>query len=365
VPREWSTDLEEIHQAYRRRDTLDLYLNDDSELHLSRGSVTRSLVSYENVIRSVSDLRGTIDAGVDRVTINCQNVDSLLGFNLASNLRLLDYAIADYGRIYQSERNLSLKEDIPEFFRGVLANAECDEQNISFEFIDTLESLGSIVASRSLSPLSAWRSLNGIEVTAAATVTNPKTRADFIANGKEWEFGGWEFFEEPVSNLPGTGGNDGGTGTGTCFPGHTKIWTPRGEFSFSEIDDRFQNGINSIYSFNPHTGEVEIDEIEEIFIHQSSGYFTLEFEHREVDVTREHPFLIDWGLFRPADGFNRLDTTKIFLTESKTWVNSRLLKIKWNSDLKETVFNCRVKKNGTYFANGCAVHNSKIPEIEL
>lgn len=364
MPRDWSEDLQEIHQAYRRRDTLVLYLSDDSTLYLSRGNVTRGLIAYNNAISSVDDLRTSIESSIDRITINCQNVDSLLGFQLASNLRLLDYAVAEYGRIYQSLRNPSLLEDIPQMFRAVLANAEVNETRMSFEVIVDYESLGSIIASRSLSPLSAWRGLNGIEVTAAGTVTNPKTRLDFIANGKEYEFGGWEFFEEPASNLPGTGGNPGGGGSGTCFTRDTKIWTPSGEIAFTELKDRFDKGVRSIVSFNPQTGEIENDEIEEIFVHQVNGFYTLDFQHGKVNVTPEHPFFVDFDSFKIADKFTRLDTTKImaiglYPIGSLRWIDSKLLSIKWNSDIPTTVYNCRVKKNQTYFANKCGVHNSK------
>lgn len=368
MPRDWSANLQEIHKAYQRRDTLVLYLADNTTKFLARGAVTRGLTAYENVIASVDSLRQTIDAGVDRLTVTCQNVDSLLGFNVASNLRLLDYALAEYGRIYQSVRNPVLKEDVPQIFRSVLANAEVSETRIRFEIIADYESLGSIVAARALSPRCWAVFKNGVECTSTAnTTTCPKTRSACIKRGKEWEFLGWEFFEEPASNLPGTGGNEGGTGTGTlpCFLGETRIATPNRDWTFKEIKDRFDLGLRSILSFNPTTGEVEKDEIEEIFTHRVTGYFTLEFDHGYVNVTPEHPFLTDWDVFKPADGFTRLDTTKIYSRDGRGWHDSRLRAIKWNSDVDEIVYNCRVKKNRTYFANDCGVHNSKQIEVQV
>lgn len=152
MPRDWSTDLQEIHQAYKRRDTLDLYLADNTVLHLSRGHVERDLgekvgiVVYDNWIRSVEDLRSSIEQSIDRITIKCQNVDSQLGFKLASDLRLLDFAVADYGKIYQSLTNPALIEDIPQVLRGVLSNAEVDEQNFKVELIVDYDSMGRIIA---------------------------------------------------------------------------------------------------------------------------------------------------------------------------------------------------------------------------
>lgn len=356
--RNQSANLTEIFKNYRRRDSLDLYLNDGEALHLSRGAITRGNIEYKNWIRSIEEMRTSIDAGVDRVTVNCQNVDSLLGFNLASNLRLLDYATADVGKQYQSMTNPALVEDIPQLFRSVLANAEAGEKTISFEVIADYESLGSIIASRSLSPLSPWRSLNGIEVTQTPVVANPKTREDFIKNGVEWEFGGWEFFEEPSSNLPGAGGNDGGTGGGIdpCFTGETLVWTPDGEIPIGEIKERFERGNKSVYSFDPLTGRIIEDEIAEVFEHQVTGFFTFHLSHATTRVTKEHPFLIEFGQFRQADELTRGDSTKIF---NRGWHYSVLEQIKWNSDETETVWNIHVAQNQTYFANRNAVHNLK------
>lgn len=358
MPRDWSTDLQEIHKAYQRRDTLVLYLNDDSVLRLSRGAVVRDGYTYDNKIRSVEDLRTSIDAGVDRINIDCQNVDSLLGFNLASSLRLLDYAIADYGKIYQSVRNLALIEDIPQVFRGVLANAEADEKNISFEFIVDYESLGAILASRGLGPRCWWKNQNGIECTATAVCSQTKFTCQSLK-----DFGGFEFFEEPASTLPGNGGNDGGgIGTGECFTGKMMVAVPEGEVSFVGLNERFKEGKKSIISVNPHTGALVEDEIEKMFISQRTGYYSLKFEHAELEVTNEHPFLVDWGKFKPADEFNRRrgDTTKTF---TDRWIDSKLVGIKWHSDKTETFYCCKVKQNATLLVNNCAVHNrSQLPE---
>ena len=105
MPRPLNSNLAQILPAYKRRDTLDIYLNNGQTLRLSRGNVIRgSVLVYQNWIRSVDELRFSTESSIDRITITCQNVDSTLGFNLASNLRLLDYALADYGKIYESLR---------------------------------------------------------------------------------------------------------------------------------------------------------------------------------------------------------------------------------------------------------------------
>jgi hypothetical protein len=354
MPRPWSSDLQEIHEAYKRRDTLDIYLSDGSTLNLSRGAVTRAGTAYNNSIRSVSDMRGTIDQAVDRITVTCQNVDSQLGITLASNLRLLDYAIADYGKQYQSLRNPALLEDIPQMLRGVLANAEADEETITFEIIVDYESLGGIIASRGLGPLCWWVYKNGIECTSGSKETScPKTRSACIKREVEHENGGWQNFEKWEPTPPAGGGDDGGgIGTGTCFTLDTPIWTPAGEVPIGDL----QPGMK-IVSFDEATGVIDPwDEIVEVLDHEATGYYTFEFEHGTVEVTREHPFLIDLGRFAIADDLRLGSTVK---TANGGWGDSKLLRIKWHSDLKAPVRNLHVKKNHTYFANRCAVHNVK------
>ncbi len=367
MPRDWSEDLQEIHQAYKRRDTLDVYLANDEILRLSRGAVSREIdeetVVYDNWIRSVDDLRSSTEQSIDRIRIKCQNVNSELGFNLAADLRLLDYAVADYGKIYQSSRNLSLIEDIPQVFRGVLANAEVDEQNFEVELIVDYESMGAILASRGLSPKCWWTYQNGVECTASsAEPACPKNRAACFKRhdgdgNDEAEFGGWEFFEEETNSAPGSGGNGGG-GIGTCFTSDTLVWTPSGLIPIGEMKERVRKGNRSVYSFDALTGEISEDEIEAVWEHQTNGYFTFDFEHTSLNVTPEHKLFVALNEFKKTDKFRRNETIRAFVG---TWFDSKLKRIKWHSDKQETVWNLRVKKNRTYFANECAVSNSKDP----
>jgi hypothetical protein len=354
MPRTLSATLEQILPAYKRRDTLDIYLNNGTVLHLSRGKVKRGADSYQNWIRSVDELRGSIEASIDRITITCQNVSSELGFDLASDLRLLDYALADYGRQYISLRNPSLVEDIPQVFRGVLANAETDEQNITFELIVDYESLGSIVASRALSPRCWWTYKSGIECNSTSDEpTCPQTRTACTKRGVEHEFGGWEAFVEPVNSPPGGGGNDdGGIGTGTCFTLDTPIWTPEGEIPIGELKVG-----QRVVSFDPATGVIDLeDEITEVLDHEATGFYTFEFEHGEINVTPEHRLFRGNNTFVLADMFRVGETVKAF---DRQWMDSPLKRIRWNSDKKVPVRNLHVRGNRTYFANRCGVHNAK------
>ena len=366
--REQSETLTEIFAAYQRRDWLDLYKSDESVLHLARGRVVRNSILYDNYIASVEELNSSIDTGVDRITINCQNVNSLLGFNLASNLRLLDYAVASYGKIYQSVRNPNLEQD-SEAFRCVLANAEVDETRVGFELIADYDSIGAIIAARNLNPLSAWRASNGIEVTATGSVANPKTGADFIRNGKEWEFGGWEFFEEPTSDLPGAGGNDdigiGAQPNPNYFLGENPIWTPSGEIPFAEAAQKFErDGRLKHYSFDPKTGDVCEDDVDEFYVHETIGYFDFHFDDGVIiNPTEEHPFFVDLNRFVRANDLYRTATVKAATTQKKMF-DSKIAKIKWNSDKPVTVYNLKSRRFPTYHVGRRKVHNKAISPYE-
>jgi hypothetical protein len=356
MSRELSTTLEQILPAYKRRDTLDVYLNNGQVLHLSRGKVTRGAVTYLNWIRSVDDLRGSIEASIDRITVTCQNVSSQVGFDLASDLRLLDYALADYGKMYESMRSPGLIEDIPQVFRGVIANAEADEENLTFELIVDYESLGSIVASRALSPRCWWTYKSGIECTSeSGEPTCPQTRSACKKREAEKDFGGWEAFVEPTNSAPGSGGNDGGgIGGGSCFTLDTLVWTPAGNLPIGDLEVG-----QRIISFDALDGVIDCeDEITEVLDHEAArGFYTFEFEHGELNVTPEHRLLRANNIFVLADMFRVGDTVRAFIDEG--WRDSRLTRMRWNTGKKVPVRNLHVRRNRTYFANRCGVHNAK------
>ena len=354
-----SNNLTEILKSYTRRDTLLLYLNDQTTLPLSRGAVVRDGVTYKNYIRSVGDLSASFDRAVDNIEITCQNVNSELGYNLASNLRLLDYALADYGRIYQSTRNPALIEDFPRMFAGVIANAQADEQNFKVQLIVDFESMGSIIATRGLSPKCSTTLKNGIECTTTAFgLSCPRTLLACKKYGKPWENMGWEYFEEPLNAPPGTGG---GGGIGGCFIAETKVWLPSGDLPIGDLPIGRPSERIAVVSFDPLTNAIDYDdEIEEVWEEEINGYFTFEFKNTIIPgVSARHRFLRKFGLFQAADLFQLGGSTRIFADD---WADSKLIKIKWNSDARVKMRNLRVKKNHTFFANRCAVSNAKQPE---
>jgi hypothetical protein len=170
----------------------------------------------------------------------------------------------------------------------------------------------------------------------------------------EKDFGGWEAFVEPVNSAPGSGGNEGGgIGTGTCFTLDTPVWTPAGHLPIGDL----RVG-NHILSFDETTGVIDCeDEIVEILDHEATGYYTFEFEHGELNVTPEHRLFRANNIFVLADMFRVGDTVRAFVDEG--WRDSRLMRIRWNTGKRIRVRNLHVRRNRTYFANRCGVHNAK------
>ncbi len=363
--RDLPENLDTILPACTRRQTLDLYLADDTALRLSRGAVIRDIdgtpTTYLNQIKSLSEMRYSLEDSIDRVTVVCENITTTLGLNLASNLRLLDYATVKVGKIYQSKINPSLIVDIPDEFVGLVSNGEANETEISFEMITDIEALGSIIASRAFSPRCWWLYQDGINCTASGgPLECPKTRTACIARGVEHEMGGWEFFEDPSANVPGSGGNEGGgiePPEHPCFVLDTNIWTPRGDVPIGDLPLGKQAEGMPIVSFDPITHEVNYhDEIVEVHEREYTGIFKMTFSTSSLGVTPLHRLFLGFNKFKVADDFSINDNAKAF---TKSWVDTPVKNIKWNSDLTVKVRNLTVKKNQTYFANRIAVHNAK------
>ena len=353
MPRSWDADLQTIFKAYTRRDKLDVYLADGSTLKVSRGS----RAGYDNWIRSVSDLTSTLDRSVDRVSFELQNVNSEVGFKLASDVRLLDYALATYAKQYQSLRNPSLVQDIT-FFRGVLADAEADETHVRMDMVVDYECTGAILASRGMGALCWWVYQNGIECTSTSGFDRcPRTREACAARGVEHEFGGWEFFDITSNTPPG-----GGIGGGYCFTLDTQVWLPSGDVPIGDLPlGEYSEPVKCV-SFDPITGEICLDdEITQCWEHDAKGYFTFDFEDgRSFGVTPEHNIWIGFNRYRPADQWQLGYEARI---HADGWERSKLVRIRWHSDEPAKVRNITTRRNHTYFANRIAVSNAKTPDI--
>jgi hypothetical protein len=161
-------------------------------------------------------------------------------------------------------------------------------------------------------------------------------------------------------DVPTTGGGDNGNpggidpvrDPGECFTGETLIDTPNGLIRIDKI-----RSLDTVYSFNPQTFEIEIDTVAATLEHTSPGYFEASFSSGQIlKVTGEHPFLTGKNKFAALIDLKPNQT--VFIKNGDT-----LEKLKFTGRvyIKEAgqVYNLRVSKNRTYFAGGFAVHNNK------
>lgn len=274
---------------------------------------------YLTGLLRVGELKETQNTATNRIQIKLSNVDLVFGIKLASDLRKLELADITVKRYYQSLTNPATIETAF-FFLGKLIGAQANEREIDFDVIPDTTAAGTCIAQENLSPSN-----------------------------------GWVFPESPTTSPPGTGSNPGGgIGHGSCFSLDTLICTPGGDIPIGELKAGMP-----IVSFNHQTGEIYRDEVEEVFEDKVRGIFTLEFEHGTVRVTPRHRFFTGDNCFKQAAVFSLKQTVQVY---SKGWVDSRLIGMKWDGLTETEVRNFRVKNNRTYFANGFAVHNSKLPE---
>lgn len=354
MPREQDSALTSIFSgSHSRRDFCVLYLANGVTKHLSRDKFVRDGIAYQPYIRSVGDLVKT-SREVDALTLTFQNINSELGLIAASDLRLLDYAVVEYGRRYQSNLNASLITDYPLLFRGVLESAQITERVLQLTLITDFESLGNVIASRQPKEKCVWAYKNGLECTSVSSeLTCSKTRFACQKRLKPFQFGGFEYFEEPIDSAPGSAGNEGGVEVISpgCFSLDTKIRLKNSDVEIGNLP----LGSVSIpcISFDPRTEKLSSDRI--IFVHEfeKADIYELEFEHGTIRVTAEHPIFRGFGSFRKVGDWRLSDEAKFF---NNGWRKSKLMKMRRFVD-KITVRNVTVEKHETFFANSLAVHN--------
>lgn len=359
MPRIVASGLTDILANGYRRDALEIYLADGTIRRLSRGAVTRSGNVYANSIQSVGEIKNSIGSPVNRLEIKCQNIDSTLGGDVASSLRKLTYAFARYTRDYVSHRGVDSVTEADPFF-GVVSGVTATEKDISYEIVSDLESIGKVLASRTFSPRCPWVYKNGIECTSTSGLgACPKDLTSCIARGKPWEHGGWEFFENPVSEPPGPDINPPGGG-GDCFIQDTLINTENGYVPI----DRIEVG-QRVMAFDELTGIILPQKVIGTTKTKYTGPMTtFEFYATGFPITMKPTHRIFTGTeMRIADNWEINDlahyippTGKIPSTlGSRTKLRS--IGVGQVSDIY--VYNLQVEHFATYFAGGIAVSNSK------
>lgn len=196
-----------------------------------------------------------------------------------------------------------------------------------------------------------------------------KTEDDCRAHNNLHRIGAIPFFAN-VQIQQTTGG---GSGTGfpedppsTCFVNQSPILLP--DFTEKPICE-FKAG-DAVMSFNPVTGELETDVVEQVHIHTVKRILALKFlDGTIIRTTPEHPFYVEIGSFRLA---GELIANKDFVQQifrralsctgepEHFWSASLLLnKSEIESTEEVEVRNLSVRKNKTFIVARRGVHNLK------
>ncbi len=322
-------------------------------------------IPYSNYLISVGGFTETGTQATNRVEIRLSNTDDALGIRIASKLRTLELAKCDIYKIWYPENNFAARET-KYFYGGKIVGLETNTETgeneinkyISFSVIPKTTASGLSAANRNLSPL-CWYIFKGkfCQYSGALMTCNQQLKSLHGCFGRrnEEHNGGWTNPETPTLGLPTTGGG-GFTGRVPCFIKGTPVLTPSG----SRQIETFTKG-DKIYSFNPNTLEVEVDEVVEMLSHSANGFYEFTFnDNSTLSVTPEHPFLAADGKWICADRFEE-KKTEIWRFTGK-WTKTHIVKIKREHSVTP-VFNLHVKKNHVYLPKGFAAHNAKSIDI--
>lgn len=339
------------------------------ELRLKNGAIIRSATreiiadgqSYKDDLLKTGEIVQSAFSNVDRTNSQMSNVDKQIGLKILNGS--IDKAEAIVGRYYADKSDAS-KNAWVELFRGEAKPTEVGITDAAIEIVDDLVAAGYCVANQTLEPQCPLV-FKGFE--CGYTGDAPPCSHNLATCRILYRFGGMEAKEDPVSSsLPDTiggglgsgGGTGGGSGGGTCFVAGTLIDTPSGTLPIEKIRTR-----DKIYSFNPETLRIEIDTVSQALEHVANGYFELIFaDKKQISVTPEHPFLTAINEFTAAG--NLAVGQKVFVrSNGELLLETKLEKRHWVG-ARARVYNFRVARNHTYFANGFAVHNRK-EDIDL
>ncbi|MBK8810721.1 MAG: hypothetical protein IPN69_08315 [Acidobacteria bacterium] len=174
---------------------------------------------YSNDLNDTSEIRLTMESPADRVGLQFQNVDGVLGRHLVDNLAEWLNAECVVGRLY---RGSGLEEWI-ELFPGVVQQPDATDLVFSFDVLSDLVAPGQIVCNRTLAlPCSfVFKDPKTCGYVGAETACNHHLRSKSGCDGLGWghAFGGFEHRYNPDASAPGTGGNiDIGNGGGNGCP---------------------------------------------------------------------------------------------------------------------------------------------------
>lgn len=219
--------------------------------------------TYSNKLTSVRELRQTLEAPLDRVSIELANHDTLLGKDWYQYQDEWAQAVAILRRQYTGQ---GLTETII-FFNGAVYQPNVQDTKFTTSLIPDVIAAGRIVCSRTLSQLCQYKFKDAktCGYSGGLTTCNRQLESSGGCDGRanSFHFGGMEHRYNPDITVPGTGGNTdpggggGGVGTGGgggYCPRHDQFVLARG--AAGDIVAKFAGQLTTEdWLWNPVSGE--------------------------------------------------------------------------------------------------------------
>ena len=221
-------------------------------IRVATAPVTVGGNDYAEDLRSVGDIRRTLENPVDRVPVQIQNVDRVIGQDMATYPNEWSKAEAVIGRLYTG----SGETEWIELFRGIVQQPVSDDLVFRFDVVPDVIGKGAFIASRSLAALCAWRfkdpatcGYSGSETTCNHHL---RSKAGCMGRDRELAFGGTEHKYNPDASAPGSGSNQSGSGGGGvigCPTLEQFILTARGSIRVANlmVNDQLFDPIDGEY----------------------------------------------------------------------------------------------------------------------
>lgn len=215
--------------------TIDLVFSDEDYHFATSPLEDVNSNDYTNEIEGVGEIRQTLEAPTDNVSITLQNKDLVLGQHVAANREKWQTATAVLGRYYYevgADGERTGTNEWIEMFRGSVQRPEVDdkEKTVQFDLIPDTRSEGNIICTTTLAPIcpNNFKDAN-CGYSGVLTTCNKRLKSPDGCDGRNnsHRFRGMEHRYNPDVSAPGTGGNDGG-GSGGC-PELSQYTRVRGE----------------------------------------------------------------------------------------------------------------------------------------
>lgn len=195
--------------------TLDLTFPDATSFKFATAPLTISgRGTYTNDLEDVGDIRQSLEAPADNVSIGVQNKDRVLGLHVATYWQKWRKAEAVIGRYYRDKVPSPALSDWIEMFRGSVQQPNATDFKVTFDVLTDTLTPGEIITKDSLDPHCqfVFKDPKTCKYVGAETVCdhNLKSLGGCAGRANEEHFGGMEHYYPPDADVPGTGGNTGG-----------------------------------------------------------------------------------------------------------------------------------------------------------